>query len=77
MVERKTLKQTVMTQVYGVTQYGARAQIKGMYCCACVGVRVCVCACVCVRVCVHACVRVCQLWSLILQCGIEIIESYT
>ncbi|KAL5254312.1 hypothetical protein ACHWQZ_G013925 [Mnemiopsis leidyi] len=29
MVERKTLKQTVMTQVYGVTQYGARAQIKG------------------------------------------------
>jgi DNA-directed RNA polymerase len=30
LVERKTLKQTVMTQVYGVTQYGARAQIKGM-----------------------------------------------
>ena len=29
MIERKTLKQTVMTQVYGVTQYGARAQIKG------------------------------------------------
>ena len=38
-MERKTLKQTVMTQVYGVTQYGARAQIKGMYCCVyvCVG----------------------------------------
>ena len=29
LVERKTLKQTVMTQVYGVTQYGAREQIKG------------------------------------------------
>ena len=32
LVERKTLKQTVMTQVYGVTQYGAREQIKGRNC---------------------------------------------
>ena len=28
-VHRKTIKQTVMTQVYGVTAYGARIQIRG------------------------------------------------
>ena len=30
-IKRKTIKQTVMTQVYGVTQFGARDQIKGAY----------------------------------------------
>ena len=36
-IKRKVVKQTVMTTVYGVTRYGARAQIhkqlKGSYLC--------------------------------------------
>ena len=49
-VDRKLVKQTVMTSVYGVTFVGARTQVCVRACVrACVRVRAC--ACVCVRAC--------------------------